>query len=143
MLVKSIVISTAAALLGPTIGVALFLVANSDRGGKATSPTVVTREGLGTELGEAEVIRNFAPQGVHLDLASILAPERKPQVAAAGTAEQAAWRTVVICVVGQPAKDGRCPAPEIVPTPEVIADVAPPADVPTSPLSGRMLVGTR
>jgi hypothetical protein len=143
MLVKSIVISTAAALLGPTIGVALFLVANSDRAGEATSPTVATREGLETELGEAEVIRNFASQGVHLDLASILAPERKPQVAAAATAESAAWRTVVICAVGQPAKDGRCPAPEIVPTPEAIADVAPPADVPTSPLPGRMSVGTR
>lgn len=142
MLVKSIVMSTAAAFLGPTIGVALFFLANSDRGGKATSPTVVTREGLGTELGEAEVIRNFAPQGAHLDLASILVTERRPQVAASGTVESAPWRTVVICAVGQPTKDGRCPAPETVPTPEVIADVAPSADVPTSPLPGRMSVGT-
>ena len=143
MLVKSIVISIAAALLGPTIGVALFFMANSDRGGKATSPTVVTREGLGTELGEAEVIRNFAPQGAHLDLASILVTERRPQVAASGTVESAPWRTVVIRAVGQPTKDGRCPAPETVPRPVVIADVAPSADVPTSPLPGRMSVGTR
>ena len=75
MFVKSIMISTAAALLGPTIGLALFFMANSGGGGKATLPT--TREGLGIELGEPEVLRNFEPQGVHLDLASIHVPERR------------------------------------------------------------------
>ena len=146
MLVKSILISTAAALLGPIIGVAVFFMADSDRGAQATSPTVSTRVGPVTELGEAEVIRSFAPQGVDLRFASILVPERKPQGSAARTAESAAWRTVVTCAVGEPAEDGRCPVPKNFPataTREALADITPPTDAPTSSLSGRMSVGAR
>jgi hypothetical protein len=142
MLMKSIVISTAAALLGPTIGVAVFFVANSDRGGQSISATA-TREGSETELDGAGVIRNFAPEGVHLGSTSILAPKPKPQVSAPATAESAAWRTVIICAEGQTDKDDRCPMPKIAPgltSKGAIADLAPPTGAPTSPLPGRMSV---
>ena len=108
MLVKSLVISTAAALLGPTIGVALFLVANSDH-------ITVTARKLGpvTELVQAETIRTFAPQGLWLDPAASIMQKPKT-IAARTTSDPAAWHTVVSCPEGQAlAEDGRCPAPKI------------------------------
>jgi hypothetical protein len=115
MLVKSLVIATAAALLAPTIGIAAFFVANSDNfSGQATMITVSARKlGPMTELVQAETIRTFAPQGLWFDPAASVVQEPKT-IAARTTPDPAAWHTVVSCPEGQAlAEDGRCPAPKI------------------------------
>ena len=144
MLVKSILISTAAALIGPAIGIATFFMAHGNHlGGPATSPTEAAREEPVAELGKAEAMKTFVPQWLHLDPDPILVPERKPQPAGE-VIESGGWRTVVRCASGLAIKEGSCPLPEIVPTPtmgEAVADGDPPADAPTSPLPGRMSVG--
>ena len=110
MLVKSILISTAAALIGPAIGIAMFFMAHGNHlGGPATSPTEAAREEPVAELGKAEAMKTFVPQWLHLDPDSIIVPERKPQPAGE-VIESGAWRTVVRCASGLAIiKEGSCP----------------------------------
>ena len=162
MLVKTLAISVAAAVLGPTIGMGVFVFANSDRfGGETTSFSSSTRgPGPVTEPGQADVVRTFAPPGPWLNPDSIDRQERKPEPAAATRPlpELAPWRTVVSCPEGQPLpEDGRCPSPEnvmvLLAGKHPIADLTPaagnfgsdeiviPERAPSSPLPGRMSVG--
>lgn len=138
-MMKSIVISTAAALIGPAIGIAIFFTAHSDHLGGAT-PSLAESSGDGTvaDLGKDEVIKTFVPQWLPIDAFSVPVPERKPYPVN-GTAEFGAWRTVVRCALGPATKDGRCPLPE---ASEAIADIDSPAEASNSPpLSGRMSIG--
>ena len=151
--------SAAAAVLGPTIGIAVFFMPNRDNvSGPATSFTVSTR-GTGPVTEFAEDLRSFAPRGLWLNLAPSVVQERKPQAATVATSsEPTAWPAVVTCSEGRSVReDGRCPAPEIVSAPTAgkrsIADVTPPAGnfgsgeieilerAPFSPFPGRMSVG--
>jgi hypothetical protein len=59
MPMKSFAISLGAALLGPTIGVGVFLLANGDRiSGETTLP--IQAAGPVPDFDQAEVIRTFA-----------------------------------------------------------------------------------
>jgi hypothetical protein len=162
MLAKSLIISMLAALLGPTIGVGIFLTANRHYwDGQATSFSPSAREvEQVTQPGHAEVTRTFAPPEPWVNPASIGAQERKPETAAAAlpSPELASWHTVVSCPEDQPlAEDGRCPSPKLVSerstdkdsianSPRAAGrvgsgeiDILGPA--PSSPLPGRMSVG--
>lgn len=162
MLVRTLVTSVAAALLGPAIGIGAFLMANRDHSG--AQPTSIsmspTREaGSAIETGQAKDIRTFTPQGRWLGSPATRVQEPKLKAAdARPSREPAAWHTVVSCPSGEPLPgDGHCPSPEPVTTrptgrssmvnllPEAgnlgsgLTDVAERA--PTSPLRGRMSVG--
>jgi hypothetical protein len=163
MLMRTLVTSVAAALLGPAIGIGVFIMANRDHsGGQPTSISMTqTREaGSAIETGQAEEeIRTFTPQGRWLGSPATGMQEPKLKTAAVRPSrEQATWHTVVTCPSGEPFPgDGICPLPEPVTTrptgksstvnvpPEAgnlgsgwtdVAERAPP-----SPLPGRLSVG--
>jgi len=162
MLVRILVTSVAAALLGPAIGIGVFVMANKDHsGGRPTSFSMTqTREiGSASEMGQAEDIRTFTPQGRWLGSPATRVQEPKLKAAAARPSrEPGHWHTVVSCPSGEPLSgDGHCPSPEPVTTRPTgrssmvnlpqeagnlgsgLTDVAERA--PTSPLPGRMSVG--
>jgi len=162
MLVRTLVTSVAAALLGPAVGIGVFIMANRDHSdGQATSISMTqTREaGSAIETGQAEDIRTFTPQGRWLGSPATRVQEPKLKTAAARPSrEPAHWHTVVSCPSGEPLPgDGRCPSPEPVTTrptsrssmvnlpPEarnlVSGEIESPARVPIPPLPGRMSVG--
>ena len=138
-MMKSIVISTAAALIGPAIGIAIFFATHSDHlGGATTSLAESNGGGSVAELGKHEAIKTFVPQWLLIDAFPVAAPQRKPYPVS-GTAESGPWRTVVTCALGPATKDGRCPLPE---ASEAIADINSPAEESNSPpLSERMSIG--
>lgn len=94
MLVKSLALSVAAALLGPTLGIALFFLANSNL--YAQPPALAVSETL------RQV--SFAPGQPWYATGAY---ERKLNTAAADD-----WQTVVRCPDGQTIADnGRCLSP--------------------------------
>jgi len=154
--------SIAAALMAPGIGIGAFLMANRDHSGaqsKSISMTQTREAGSASEMGQAEDIRTFTPQGRWLRSPETRVQEPKLKAAdARPSREPAHWHTVVSCPSGEPLPgDGHCPSPEPVTTrptgrssmvnlpPEAgnlgsgLTDVAERA--PTSPLPGRMSVG--
>jgi hypothetical protein len=162
MLVRTLITSVAAALLGPAVGMGVFVMTNRDHSGgqpPSISMTQTREAGSAIETGQAEDIRTFTPQGRWLGSPATRVQEPKLKTAAARPSrEPAHWHTVVICPSGEPLPgDGRCPSPEPVTTgptgrssmvnvpPEAsklgsgLTDVAERA--PISPLPGRMSVG--
>ena len=155
MLLKSLVMSVVAAVLGPTIGVAMFLMANSDGSDlpKLNSASHSQEAGPATGSGQTEVSGAFLPQAPWLASAATGVQERKPETAAAGwSTELGMWQTTVSCPEGQPlTEEGPCPSPEIVKAPKT-TDVTPAAESlasdesdkvmrrPSRPLPGRMTV---
>jgi hypothetical protein len=108
MLVKSLAVSVAAALLGPTLGIATFFLANSNSpSSRPLSTSQHQQVGLVTPPAHREVIRSFAPSETwygpraevrKLDTAAVDLPR-----------ELGAWQTVVRCPEGQAlSEDGRC-----------------------------------
>ena len=92
MLLKSLAVSVAAALLGPALGVAMFFLANSSAGGQplANSQARVVAQPAGSGL-----VRSFAPS--------------ENWYAHVATEELGAWQTVVRCPDGQALPPGgRC-----------------------------------
>jgi hypothetical protein len=135
-MLKSIVLSTTAALIGPAVGVAVFFTAHSDHfGGAPTSLAESNGDGSVADLGKDEAIITFVPQPLPIDAFAVSVPERKPDSIRERT-ESGEWRTVVRCALGPATKDGRCPLPE------AIAEVDSPAEASSSPpLAGRMSIG--
>jgi hypothetical protein len=106
MLVKSLIVSVAAAVLGPTLGIATFFLANSTYPSQSLSAS--TQEmGLIARPDHREVARAFAPSGAWYGPS---AQERKLDTAAADLPSGlGVWQTVVNCPEGQAlSKDGRC-----------------------------------
>jgi len=106
MLVKSLVVSVAAALLGPTLGIAAFFLANSNYPSQPFSAS--TQEmGLIAQPDHREVARTFAPSGPWYGPS---AQERKLDTAAADLPSGlGVWQTVVNCPEGQAlSENGRC-----------------------------------
>jgi hypothetical protein len=107
MLMKSLAVSVAAALLGPTLGIATFFLAN---GNSASSQPLSTspdqQVGLVTQPNR-EVVRSFAPSETWY---GPRAEVRKLDTAAADLPrELGAWQTVVRCPEGKAlSEDGRC-----------------------------------
>jgi hypothetical protein len=144
MLMKSLAISLVAALLGPTVGVGVFLLTNGDRfGGETTLP--IRAAGPVPEFNQAEVVRTFAQPRLWLGPATGALESSAKTPATHPSSELAAWRTVVRCPEGEPlAQTGRCPAPAR-PTAEVTSagnndeasEIAMPERAPY-PLPGRM-----
>jgi hypothetical protein len=91
MLLKSLVVSVAAALLGPALGIAAFYLANS---GYPDQPVSTS-------------IRTFAPSAVWYDPS---VPKHRLDTAAADLPpDVGGWKTVVNCPDGQAlSADGRC-----------------------------------
>ena len=117
MLVKSLAISVAAALLGPTIGMGVYVLANSDGFGDETIAFSSSTRGPAPvpEPSQADIVRMSAPPGSWLNPVSIDKPVRKPETAAATQplTELSPWRTVVRCPEGQLLpEDDRCPSPK-------------------------------
>jgi hypothetical protein len=97
MLLKSLAVSVAAALLGPTLGIAMFFLANSDSASGQQLATATQRE----------VVRSFAPSETWYD------PSAQAIEVQAAAAELpgglGSWQTVVRCPDGQAlSEDGRC-----------------------------------
>jgi len=162
MLVRPLIMSIAAALMAPAIGIGVFLMTNRNHSGGqpisvSMSPTPET--GAAIETGQAEVIRTFAPQGRWLGSPATRVQEARLKPAAARPSrEPGPWHTVVSCPRGEPLPgDGICPLPETVTTSPTgrssMVNLLPEADnlssgeiestvlVPIPPLPGRMSVG--
>lgn len=92
MLLKSLAVSVAAALLGPALGVAMFFLANSSAGGQ---PLAYSQARVVAQPAGSDLVRSFAPS--------------ENWYAHVATEELGAWQTVVRCPDGQalPA-GGRC-----------------------------------
>ena len=112
MLLKSLVISVAAAVLGPTIGIGMFFLANDDYSSSHTT-SFSGEARLVTEPGHREVFKMFAPPGPWYNPTLIGVHERKIDTAAGDpVSERSSWHTVVSCAEGQAlSEDGRCTAP--------------------------------
>jgi hypothetical protein len=96
---KALAISVAAALLGPAIGIGVFLAGNAEPlRDKAGSPQARVADPV-TESNQADVIRTFAPPGLWSTPATTQhSPKLEP------------WRTAVSCSDGQPlGENARCP----------------------------------
>ena len=103
MLVKSLVVSVAAALLGPTIGIATFFVANSNYSGLPFSASVETMELLLAQPDDREVITSSGAWSGPSALERRLDTAATTQPSGLGV-----WRTVVKCPEGQAlAENGR------------------------------------
>jgi hypothetical protein len=104
MLVKSLVVSVVAALLGPTLGIATFFVANSNYSGLPFSASVETMGLLLAQPDDLEVITSsgawYGPSALERSLDT---------AAAAQPSGLGVWQTVVKCPEGQAlAENGRC-----------------------------------
>jgi hypothetical protein len=97
MLVKSLVVSVAAALLGPTLGIATFFLANSNYSGLPFSASV---EAMGLLLAQPDDREVVTPSGAWYGPS---AQERRLDTAAT------AQPSVVNCPEGQAlSENGRC-----------------------------------
>ena len=108
---KSLAISLGAALLGPTIGVGVFLLANGDRiSGETALP--IQAAGPVPDFDQAGV-RTFAQPSLWLGLKPSGGLEPSAQTPAAHASPKlAAWLTVVRCPEGEPLpQTGNCSAP--------------------------------
>jgi hypothetical protein len=108
MLVKSLVVSVAAALLGPTLGIATFFLTNGNSPNSHSFSASVQTTGLLAQPDHREVTRTFAPSGAWYGPS---AQERKLDTAAADLRSGllGVWQTVVNCPEGQAlSEDGRC-----------------------------------
>ena len=99
MLLKSLAVSVAAALLGPTLGIAMFFLADSN---SASGQQLITAT-------QHEVVRSFAPSETWYG------PSAQAVEVRAAAAELpgglGSWQTVVRCPDGQAlSEDGRCPS---------------------------------
>ena len=115
MPVKALAISALAALVGPTVGVGVFLLANGANGDRFAGQTALPVQAAPpvTKFDYAEVMRTFAEPRLWPGPKSTVMPERREIGATELSPELAAWRTVVGCPDGQPLPEtGRCPAPD-------------------------------
>jgi hypothetical protein len=105
MLVKSLAVSVAAALLGPTLGIAMFFLANSN---SASSQPLSTEQqvGLVTAPAQREVIRSFTPSETWYDPSAQVAEVHAAATSLAGGL--GAWQTVVRPDGQALSEDGRC-----------------------------------
>jgi hypothetical protein len=104
MLLKSLVVSVAAALLGPTLGIATFLAVN---GAYPSQPFAASSQVADETAQPAPRIRAFAPSGLWY---AQNVQERELSTAAADLSPEAGgWQTVVSCPDGQTLSgDARC-----------------------------------
>jgi hypothetical protein len=106
MLLKSLVVSVAAALLGPTVGIATFLAVNGAYPSQplAASPQVADET---AQPAPRIALRAFAPSGLWYGES---AQDRRLSTAAADLSpESGGWQTVVSCPDGQTLTgDARC-----------------------------------
>jgi hypothetical protein len=121
MLAKTLVMSVAAAIFGPIIGIGVFLITNTDYFGHSTRSFAASGAETGPPMDsrQTNVVRMFAPSGQWLDPVSISGqkPKAETAVASSSSTELDPWRTVVSCQDGQPLnEDSRCSSPEIVST---------------------------
>jgi len=105
MLLKSLVVSVAAALLGPTLGIAAFLAVN---GAYPSQPLASSQ--IADEMAQPAphiALRAFAPSGLWYGQN---VQERELSTAAADISPEAGgWQTVVSCPDGQTLSgDARC-----------------------------------
>lgn len=106
MIVKSLAVSVAAALLGPTLGIATFFLANSNYPGQSFSASTQELRLL-AQSDHREVARTFAPSGAWYGPS---VQGRKLDTAAADLPSGlGVWQTVVNCPEGQAlSENGRC-----------------------------------
>lgn len=105
MPVKALAISVLAAVLGPTIGVGVFLVADGDRWGGETA----SRAAGSVTVGQAQE-RTFAAPRLWPGPKSADAPEHRAKMPVEPSPELAPGRTVVSCPAGDSLPDtGHCP----------------------------------
>jgi hypothetical protein len=158
MVVKVLLISVAAALLGPFVGIAMFFVVfNDDLSRPTASFSVSDRQAQAVgELSQGEVIRTSAPPWPWLNSASIGVEARRPQAPTAQfLPDIATWQYVVSDPQGRilsaanrgklrkapkAATGGRQPASSDEPS-LVSAEFATPIQVPFPVLQGRMTLG--
>ena len=159
MLLKSLVVSIAAAVLAPTIALVIFIVAHSDDSAqpKLISATPRLNAEQATDFGQTKISGRFVLQEPWRASAVTAVHEPKTEPAAARSfTTMAAWLTTVSCPGGQPLpEEGHCPSRKIVNAPianqNSVADVTPVAgslasgeteiDMRSHPLPGRMSVG--
>jgi hypothetical protein len=158
MLFKTLAISTAAALLAPTIGVVAFHLSNNyghEQPTGASQPSVL-HMGLASKLGQADQARKFSKAALWPSdaRARVRNSQAVQQEKAPETAE---WQAFVTCPDGQQLPvNGRCQTPQTVraqKTGEAIAssklhfhDGRTPCEIHTAktyrhPLSQRMTLG--
>ena len=144
MPVKALAISLVAALVGPTIGVGVFLLADGDRWGGETASIPTRAAGSVTEFGQAQE-RTFAAPRLWPGPMLTDAPERRAKtLLAQPSPELAPWRTVVSCPAGDTLLEtGHCPSLEWPPAEvsaasNIAAREPDAAERTPSPLPGRM-----
>ena len=101
MLLKSLVVSVAAALLGPTLGIATFLAVDGAYSGQPLASPQVADETA--QPAPRIALRAFAPSGLWYaqNVLSTAAADLSP--------EAGGWQTVVSCPDGQTLSgDARC-----------------------------------
>ena len=118
MLFKTLAISTAAALLAPTIGVVAFHL-NDNYGHEqpvgASQPSV-PQMGLASKLGQVDKTRKFSNAALWPSASDARTLVRKSQAVRKEKApETAEWQAFVICPDGQQlSASGRCKPPKTV-----------------------------
>lgn len=108
MLLKSLAVSVAAALLGPTLGIATFFLANgSSPSSEPLSTSLHQQVELVMPPADRDVIRSFAPSQAWYGPSDEVG---KLDTAAADLPrELGTWQTVVRCPEGKAlSEDGRC-----------------------------------
>ena len=106
MLLKSLAVSVAAAVLGPTLGIATFLAVNGAQQPVAASSQVADET---VQAAPSIALRAFAPSGSWY----VPSAEDRPLSTAAAdlSPESGGWQTVVSCPDGQTLSgDARCQA---------------------------------
>ena len=160
MFLNSLVLSVAAAVLAPTIGVAMFFMVGSYDSGQPTviSATPSLKAEQTTDSGQTEISGRFVPQEPWRASAATAPQERKPETAAAReSTEPGTWQTTVSCPGAPLPEEGPCPSLENGKAPKTkkhsVPDVTPAAESfasgetditirpPSRPLPGRMTVG--
>ena len=110
MLLKSLAVSVVAASLGPTLGIAMFFLANSSGSPSSHPPSTSLHQQveLVTPPAHRDVIRSFVPSEAWYGPSGEVG---KLDTAAADLPrELGTWQTVVRCPEGQAlSEDGRCP----------------------------------
>lgn len=161
MFLKSLVVLVAAAILAPTIGVAMFFMVGSYDSGEPTaiSATPSLKAEQTTGSGQAEISERFLPEEPWRASAATVPQERKPETAAAQwSTEPGTWQTTVSCPGGAHlAEEGPCPSlgngkapktkkhslPDVTPAAERFASGKTDINMhpPSRPLPERMTVG--
>ena len=128
MFLKSLVLSVAAAVLAPIIGLAMFFMVDSYDSGQPTmiSATPSLKAEQTTDSGQTEISERFVPQEPWRASAAIAPLDRKPASAQARwSTEPGTWQTTVSCPGETPLpEEGPCPSLEIGKVPKTrMADI--------------------